>query len=241
MSTAPTSLERVDYADRGTPLAGWLARPEGTPRAAIVVFPTIVNVNSPIERRARMLADAGFVALIADFYGEPVASFDAAGPLSKALTADPDHFRARLIAAATALRDHPAAAGLPLAAIGYCMGGQSAIELARAGEDLAFVASFHGTFRTRRKASADALHKPRLLICHGDADPLAPREDVIALWEELSAAGYSWHFHAYSGVKHGFTDPGSDARGLDAIAYDASADRQSWAALMSLADEVFGA
>lgn len=239
MTLPEVALERVDYLDRGTALTGWLARPRGTPRAGIVVFPTIVNVNPPIERRARMLAEAGFVALVADFYGEAVPSFEAAGPLAKALTAEPDHFRARLTAGVTALRGHPAATGLPLAAIGYCMGGQSVIELARAGEDLAFVASFHGTFRTRRKASADAPHKPRVLVCHGDADPLAPREDVVALWEELDAAGYQWHFHAYSGVKHGFTDPGSDTRGLDAIAYDASADRQSWAALMSLADEVF--
>jgi len=238
--TAP-ALERVDYADRGTALTGWLARPAGAARAAIVIFPTIVNVTPPVERRARMLAQAGFVALIADFYGEPVPSFEAAGPLAKALTADADHFRARLGAAVAALRGHAGAAGLPLAAIGYCMGGQSAIELARAGEDVAFVASFHGTFRTRRKAASDAPHKPRLLICHGDADPLAPREDVLALWEEFDAAGYGWHFHSYSGVKHGFTDPSSDARGLDALAYNASADRHSWAALMTLADEMFGA
>jgi dienelactone hydrolase len=236
-----SALEPVSYADRGTALTGWLARPAGPARAAIVVFPTIVNITPAVERRARMLADAGFVALVADFYGEAVPSFEAAGPLSQALTADADHFRGRLRAAVEALRGHEAARGLPLAAIGYCMGGQSAIELARAGEDLAFVASFHGTFRTRRKASPDAPHKPRVLVCHGDADPLAPRADVTALWEELDAAGYTWHFHSYSGVKHGFTDPGSDARGLPAIAYNASADRQSWAALMSLADEVFGA
>ena len=55
----------------------------------------------------------------------------------------------------------------------------------------------------------------------------------------VDAAGAGWHFHSYSGVKHGFTDPGSDGRGVPAIGYDASADRQSWAALMSLFAEVF--
>jgi dienelactone hydrolase len=62
---------------------------------------------------------------------------------------------------------------------------------------------------------------------------------VLKLWEELGGAGANWHFHSYSGVKHGFTDPGSDARGMSAIGYDASADRQSWAAMLSLFDEVF--
>ena len=56
----------------------------------------------------------------------------------------------------------------------------------------------------------------------------------------MDAARANWHFHSYSGVRHGFTDPGSDARGLAAIAYDKSADRQSWSALMSLFGELFG-
>jgi dienelactone hydrolase len=79
-----------------------------------------------------------------------------------------------------------------------------------------------------------------VLVCHGDADPLAPRDHVLAFWEEMDAVDARWHFHSYSGVKHGFTDPGSDARGLAAIGYDASADRQSWAALMGLLDEILG-
>lgn len=234
----PVGLERVTYLDRRTALTGWLARPATVPRAAIVIFPTIANVNPPMERRARMLAEAGFVALIADFYGEPVESFEASLPLAAALRADVDHYRARLAAAIDALRGHEAAQGLPLAAIGYCMGGQAALEMARAGEDLAFVATFHGALATDRPATAQTPIIPRVLVCHGDADPLVPREQVLAFWEEMDAAGANWHFHSYSGVRHGFTDPGSDARGLPAIAYNASADRQSWAALMNFADEV---
>lgn len=233
-----SGLERVDYRDGDTGLTGWLARPSGAARGALVVFPTIANVTPAIERRAFMLADAGFVALIADFYGEPVASFEASRPLAEKLRADVDHYRQRLSAAAGALRALPAAAGLPIGAVGYCMGGQAALELARAGEALALVASFHGILSTGRKA--DQPISPRLLVCHGDADPLVPREQVFAFWEEMDVVGANWHFHAYSGVKHGFTDPGSDARGMAAIGYDASADRQSWAALMSLSDEVFG-
>jgi len=233
-----SGLERVQYADRGTALTGWLAWPDGPARAAVVVFPTIANVMPGIERRAAMLAEAGFVAMIADFYGEPVASFEASRPLAEALRADVDHYRARLSAAIAALRVHDAAQDLPLAAIGYCMGGQAALEVARAGEDLALVASFHGILETGRKAAAPIA--PRILVCHGDADPMVPRSQVMAFWEEMDGVGANWHFHSYAGVKHGFTDPGSDARGMAAIAYDASADRQSWAALMALMDEVFG-
>ncbi len=233
-------LEPLVYGDRGTALTGLLARPAGEPRAAIVIFPTIANINAPMERRAAMLAEQGFVALIADFYGEPVASFEASFPLAEKLRGNVDHYRARLSAAIAALRSHEAAAGLNLAAIGYCMGGQAALEMARAGEGLAFVASFHGILASGRPATADTPIGPRVLVCHGDADPLIPREQVLALWQEMDTARADWHFHSYGGVRHGFTDPGSDARGLAAIGYDASADRQSWAALMAFADEIFG-
>lgn len=233
-----SGLTEVPYRDGDTALTGRLALPTGPARGAMVVCPTIANVTPAIERRASMLANAGFVALIADFYGEPVPSFEASRPLADKLRANVDSYRARLSAARSALRNLPEARGLRLGAVGYCMGGQAVLEMARAGEDLALVASFHGILSTNRKA--DKAITPRVLVCHGDADPMVPRDQVVAFWEEMDAVGANWHFHAYSGVKHGFTDPGSDARGMAAIGYDASADRQSWAALMALCDEVFG-
>lgn len=232
-----SALEPFPYADRGTKLNGLLARPTGPARGAMVVYPTIANVTPAIERRAAMLAQAGYVALIADFYGEPVESFEASLPLAEALRADPGHYRARVLAALGALAQSDAARGLKRGVIGYCMGGQAALEAARSGEDLALAASFHGILTTG--LPADRPIPARLLVCHGDADPMVPREQVVAFWEEMDAVGANWHFHGYAGVKHGFTDPGSDARGLAAIAYDASADRQSWAALMALCDECF--
>lgn len=230
------ALERVDYRDGERPLTGWLAHPATKARAAVVIFPTIANVNPHMRRRAQMLADAGYAAMIADFYGEEVRDFDHASEVATELRIGSDRYRARLSAAIEALRDH--AAGLKLAAIGYCMGGQAALEVARAGEDVAAVVSFHGLLDTMRPADPGAI-RGRILVCHGDADPMVPRQRVLAFWDEMDRAGADWHFYAYSGVKHGFTDPQSDSRGVPAIAYDASADRQSWAAMLGLFDEVF--
>lgn len=229
------SLERIDYTDGETALTGWLARPQGAARGAVLVFPTIANVTPAIERRAAMLAELGYLALIADFYGAPVASFEASRPLAEELRAEVDVYRGRLKAGLAALET--LAGDLPRAAIGYCMGGQAALELAREGADLRLAASFHGLLDTGRKA--EVRFPGRILVCHGDADPMVPRGQVLAFWEEMDAVGNRWHFHSYSGVKHGFTDPGSDARGMPAIAYDASADRQSWAALIGTLDEAF--
>ncbi len=234
-----STLERIDYADGTTALTGWLARPVGTAKAAVLVFPTIANVTHSIVRRAEMLAAEGYLALIGDFYGEPVADFAASIPLAHKLRADVDAYRARLIAALAALTAIPEAKGLPVAVIGYCMGGQAALEVARSGADIAAAVSFHGPLNTGRAALPGAI-KARLLICHGDADPLVPRAQVLGFWEEMDGAGADWHFHSYAGVLHGFTEPGSDARGMAALGYDASADRQSWAAMLGLFGEVFG-
>lgn len=229
--------DAVAYAHAGTDLTGWLVRPEGAPRAAVVLYPTIANVNAAMERRAGMLADAGYLVLIADFYGRPVESFEAARPLAEALRADVAHYRGRIAAAIETLRARPEAAGLSMLGIGFCMGGQAVLEAMRDGQDLKVAVSFHGILSTDRPAARKAI-AGRILVCHGDADPLVPRSQVLGFWEEMDHAGAKWHFHAYANVRHGFTDPASDARGMDALRYNASADRQAWAAMLELFDEV---
>jgi len=104
------ALERIAYADGNTALTGWLARPAGPARAAVLVFPTIANVTANVERKAQALAEAGYLALIADFYGVAEVDFASAGPLAQALRADPAVYRARLAAglAATAISAPPA-------------------------------------------------------------------------------------------------------------------------------------
>lgn len=230
------SFETIAYLDGDVALSGLLVRPERAPRAAILVFPTIMNTTPAVEAKARMLAEAGYLALIADFYGRKPCDFDDSRSAAAEIRLDPASYRRRLRAAVRALVSQPDAAGLPLAAIGFCMGGQAALELAREGAPFAAIASFHGLLNTDLPAEPGQI-TARLLICHGDADPMVPRSQVIAFWEEMDAAGADWHFHSYSGVKHGFTNPAPTEN--PATRYDASADRQSWAAMLELFAEAF--
>lgn len=230
-------LEPLPYADGETRLTGLLARPVGAARAAVVVFPTIMNATPAVEAKATALAASGCLALIADFYGERPANFDEARALAAAIRPDPLAYRRRLKAGLRALATLPEAERLPLGAIGFCMGGQAALELARDGAPLEAVVSFHGLLDTGLPARPGAI-TARILVCHGDADPMVPRSQVLAFWEEMDAAQANWHFHSYSGVRHGFTNP-AKVEGNPAVAYDASADRQSWAAMLELFDEVF--
>lgn len=232
-----SQLERIEYRDGATALTGWLARPAGKARAAVAVFPTIMNAAPNVLRRMPMLADAGYLAFMADFYGQEVADRAAAHALGTTLRSDVVQYRGRIAAAVETLAALPARGALPMAAIGYCMGGQAVLEAARMNLPLKAVASFHGILAT--VAPADRPIDPRILVCHGDQDPLVPREQVAAFEEEMDRVGANWHLHVYSGVKHGFTDPESDSHGLPMLGYDRSADRQSWAAMLSLFDELF--
>ena len=233
-----TQLTPLPYADGDTALTALVARPAGAPRAAVLVFPTIMNPTLAVETKAKALAEAGYLALIADFYGRQPANFDEARAAAAEIRPDPHAYRRRLKAGLRALAALPEAQGLPLAAIGFCMGGQAALELARDGAPLEAVVSFHGLLDTGLPAEPGQI-TARILVCHGDADPMVSRSQVVAFWEEMDAAGADWHFHAYSGVKHGFTNP-AKVEGNPAVGYDASADRQSWAAMHALFDEVLG-
>lgn len=230
-----TDLTPVSYADGDTALTGLLARPSGAARAAVVVFPTIMNPTPSVLDKARDLAAHGYLALVADFYGKTPESFDQSREFALAIRETPEAYRQRLRAAVRALAMLPEAAGLPIGTIGFCMGGQAALELAREGAPLFAAVSFHGLLNTDLPARPGAV-RARILVCHGDADPMVPRAQVMKFWEEMDEAGANWHFHSYAGVKHGFTNPGPTTN--PATAYDASADRQSWSAMYALFDEV---
>lgn len=231
------ALERIDYADGETALTGWLARPAGRPRAAVAVFPTFMNITPGVAAKAEALAEAGCVALVGDFYGPDAPhDFDSAVASMGRLRADTRAMRVRLRATLDTLT--ATAPDLPRIAIGFCLGGMAVLELARDGADIALAASFHGLLATPLPAAAPI--KPRLLVCHGDADSLVPRSDVIGFWEEMDRVGADWHFLSFAGVEHGFTNPLTPA-GEPNPAYDPLADKQSWSALMGLIDVVTSA
>jgi dienelactone hydrolase len=228
--------EKIPYTDGDTKLTGLLYRPSEQPRAAILVYPTIMNQEGVVLEKAASLAEHGYLAYVADLYGKNPQNFEQSREFAAEVRPQPQDFRRRVRQAIGSLVSLPDASGLALGAIGFCMGGGAVLELAREGAPLDVVVSFHGILSTDLPAEPGRV-TARILICHGDADPAVPRSQVIAFWEEMDAAGANWHFHSYSGVKHGFTNPAPPLN--PAVAYDASADRQSWAAMFELFDEVF--
>ena len=135
-----------------------------------------------------------------------------------------------------------AGAGLVLiAAIGYCFGGGVVLNMARAGEPLAAVASFHGMLAAQQPMKPGAF-AGRILVATGGADPFVPAEQVDAFKREMEAAGAHYEVVVYPDAKHGFTNPAATESGAKfsmPLAYDAAADAASWQKLTELLKQVW--
>ncbi len=231
---AEIETREISYDIDGQTFQGYLAydADQSGERPGVLVLHEWWGHNDYVRRRARMLADAGYTAFAADMYGEgKVAQHpEDAKAFMQAATSDPAKVERRFDKAHDLLRAHPTVDPERTAAIGYCMGGGMALEMARAGKDLDAVVSFHGTLDTDDPADEGEVKTP-ILVLTGGADPFVPDEQVQAFREEMKAAGADFRIKTYPGAKHGFTNPGADdhAERFDLpLAYDGEADRDSW-------------
>ncbi|HET7545140.1 MAG TPA: dienelactone hydrolase family protein [Polyangiaceae bacterium] len=236
--------ETLEYAHGGVTFIGELSRPDtdGGARPGILVVHEGTGITEHAKRRARELAERGFVALAADMFGggSVAPSLVEGRPRMMALRGDLELLRARVNAGLTALRAQPGVDAKRLAAIGFCFGGMCVLELARSGADVQGVVSFHGILRTDRPAGPGDI-KGKVLACHGAADPFVSAEEVAVFQKELSEAGVDWHLLVNGGAGHGFTNPGASNLGVPGVAYDQNAERRSFAAMYDFFDALFGA
>ena len=152
--------------------------------------------------------------------------------------ADRAALRQRLLAVVEEVRKREHVDKGRIAVIGYCFGGQCALDVARAGTDVAAVASFHGLFDPPGLPPQPI--KAKVAAYHGWDDPMVPPEAVVALGKELTDGGADWQIHAYGHVGHGFTNPKVSELGIQGVFYDAAAERRSWASLVNFLAEVLG-
>lgn len=231
----------VDYRCEEADLRGYLAC-ENTagPRPGVLVFHEGLGLNEFAMERARRLAELGYVALAADMFGErrQGTNLQEIATLVGGLRAEPEKLRARGRAALATLAALPQVDAGRCAAIGFCFGGSVVLELARAGDDLKAVVSFHGVLATKLPAQSGQV-KASVLICTGAEDPLAPPDQVAAFEDEMRAAAVAdWQVISYGNTLHGFTNPAADGSMMRTALYNEQADHRSWASMQSLFDEV---
>lgn len=211
------------------------------PRPGVVAVHEAWGLGAQVQRRAKMLAGLGYVALAADIFGDrhipadPPEAFKIIGDFAANTAA----LRARAGAAVSALKAHPACDGR-VAAIGYCFGGRTVLELARAGNpDVLGVVSFHGALDTLTPAEPGKV-TAKILVCHGAEDELVPHAHLTAFLDEMAAAQADCQTIAYTGAKHSFTNPEAKGQLMPTIIHHQRTDDRSWRAMQAHLEELFG-
>ena len=223
-------------------LEGYLAYDDAVAgkRPGILVCHEWWGHNDYARKRAEQLAALGYVAFALDMYGEGVQAKDAKEAAEKAAVFKKDRslMRARAMAGLDVLRRHPKVDADNLAAIGYCFGGTTALELARAGADLKGVVSFHGGLDTPDPADAKRI-RGKILVLTGEDDPVVPKEQVAAFEDEMKKANIDYKVVRYPGAVHGFTNPANGDDPKKGVAYNKEADEKSWEEMKAFFGKIF--
>jgi dienelactone hydrolase len=229
---AAMKTETIEYPAQGAIMEGFVAYDDAKkePMTGIIIVPDWKGVGDFAKEKAKKLASEGYVAFVADVYGKgvrPKDNADASKEANKYLKDRPK------------LRDHAKAAydklltmkevnSKKVVAVGYCFGGAAALELARMGTPLAGVVTFHGNLSNPTPEDAKNIHA-KVLVLHGADDPNV-NPQVPAFKKEMKAAHVDLEFISYPGAVHAFTDPASGNDNSTGVAYNADADKKSWAA-----------
>lgn len=221
----------VEYEHEGVKLKGYLAYDSELPSKGKLPGVLIIHewwgLNDYAKRRARMLAELGYAAFAADMYGagKVTDQRDQAAKWSGELYGSP-LIRSRARAGLDVLANLPFVDVDRMAAIGYCFGGTTVLELAYSGAPLRGVVSFHGGLTAPNSSDYDQI-KAKFLILHGADDPFVSQEKILETQKGLREAGVDWQMIYYGGAMHSFTNPAADGS-IPGAQYNAKADARSW-------------
>lgn len=248
LSVSAMAAETVlDYPIDGRTHRGYFYYDDSvrTARPLVLLVPNWLGTTAANRKQAAEIAGRDYVVFVADMFGKDAQPADAtaAGKAVSALYGDRPLLRKRAIAAKTAALAHARTAGLPVdagkvAAIGFCFGGGTVLELARSGDDIAAAVSFHGNLSLPGEMPSAPIHA-RILALHGDADPYVPAEQVNPFLAEMRAAKADWQLVRFGGAVHSFTDPEANMPGQ--AMYDARIARRAFAMMRDFLTEAFSA
>jgi dienelactone hydrolase len=236
--------EAVEYKDGDVVMEGYLVYDDAVTgsRPGVLVVHEWMGLTAYEKSRAEQLAALGYVAFAVDIYGKgvrPKDSKEASELAGKYRGGDRKMLRSRVNAALEALKKQKLVEPAKTAAIGYCFGGTTVLELGRSGADVAGIVSFHGGLATPSPDDAKNI-KARVLALHGADDPFVKPEEVLAFQDEMRRAGVDWYFVSYGNAVHSFTNPAAGNDNKKGAAYNEKADKRSWEAMRKFFKEIFG-
>jgi dienelactone hydrolase len=241
-ASAAVQTKEIEYKDGEATLKGHLAWDDAVSgkRPAVLVVHEWWGLNDYARERADKLAKLGYVAFAVDMYGDGKVTEHPkeAGEWAATIRMNKKAWRERGLAGFKVLLEQEQTDPEQVAAIGYCFGGSTVLQLAFSGADLKAVVTFHGALTTPSDEDA-ARNKAKILVCHGAADSFIPETQIQPFRAALEKAKADWQMVYYAGAKHSFTNPSADKKGLGGMAYNKNADERSWRHMQDLFTEVF--
>jgi dienelactone hydrolase len=235
----PPVSQTIEYRDGQMQLSGLLFTDpvHQKKRPGLLLVHAGSGLDDHAKGRAQSYAELGFVVFACDMYGPGVAgNRERIMATLGEMRTNPAKLCQRARAGLDILTAHPQVDGR-IAAIGYCFGGMTVLQMARSEMDLAAVVSVHGSLATVQPAKAGAI-KAKILVCHGALDPHVPMPHVTTFVEEMKEAGADWQLIMYGGALHGFTHESPSP--FPGVAYNAAADARSTVAIKDFFAEIFG-
>jgi dienelactone hydrolase len=239
---AAIQTKMVEYKHGNAVLEGYLAYDDAIQgkRPGILVVHEWNGLQSYVKKRTEQLAKLGYVAFAIDMYGKGIRPKNPQESAAEATIYRQDRklMRDRATAGLQVLQQNSLTDVKRIAAIGYCFGGGTVLELARSGANIAGVASFHGNLDTPNPSDAKNI-KAKVLVLHGANDPLVPKEQVKAFETEMRQANVKWQLVSYPQAVHSFTNPESGDDPSKGVAYNKNADERSWRAMKQFFAQIF--
>lgn len=203
------TLKEISYQDGNQKLNGLVTSNAGKNLSGVLILPAWKGIDNEAKTAALELEKQGYIAFIADIYGEgniPKDNSEAA-KTSGRYKNDFKAYQARIKAALEELKNQGANLA-KIAVIGYCFGGTGALETARAGFPVQGVVSIHGGLS--KAADRPNLEiKTKVLVEHPAKDKGVSQEDYDNLVKELNEGNADWQIITYANSEHTFTNPES--------------------------------
>ncbi len=244
VAEAPAAVQTkvVEYKQGDQVLEGFLAYDDATQakRPGVLIVHEWWGLNDYIKNRAKQFAELGYVAFAADIYGKGKRANTAqeAGALANTYLSNRPLLRDRARAALQILEKNELAQPGKVAAVGYCFGGTTVLELGMSGAPLSAIVTFHGSLNFPNMGDFKNI-KAKVLILTGAEDPFVPPDKVVAFWQAMRSAGVDWQLDVYGGAVHSFTNPASGNDKSKGVAYNKEVDLRSWGAMELLFAEIF--
>ncbi|MDC0071618.1 dienelactone hydrolase family protein [Gammaproteobacteria bacterium] len=230
--------EEIHYKVGDKNMVGFVAYPDSNNSPLVLIAHAWGGKDTFVHDRAKDLAMIGYTAMAVDMYGDGKVGADVSEneALMTPLISNRDNLKQRIQGALEIGRSLEGVDPTKVAAIGYCFGGLVVLDLARAGADVKGVVSFHGLLTP--SSIADDGIKSKILVLHGERDPMVPLEMVDNFQKEMTGVNADWQLHSYGGTYHSFTNFEANDPSLG-TQYNQDADKRSWRAMLNFFDEVF--